>query len=45
MTRFILATLAILAGLALIVASLPRRKYVTLSGHADGRLWVKRVAA
>ena len=45
MTRLLLALLAIALGLTLIVVSLPRRRYITLSGHADGRLWVKRVAA
>ena len=45
MTRLLLALLAIAIGLTLIVVSLPKRRYITLSGHADGRLWVKRVAA
>ena len=45
MTRLILATLAILAGLTLIRLSLPKPRYITLSGHADGRLWAKRVKA
>ena len=44
MTRLLLALLCILAGIALILANLPRRRYITLSGHADGKLWVKRVA-
>lgn len=35
MTR-LLALLAIALGLTLIVVSLPRRRYITLSGHADG---------
>lgn len=45
MTRLLIALLAIALGLTLIVVSLPKRRYITLSGHADGRLWVKRVAA
>ena len=45
MTRLLIALLCILAGIALIRISLPRRRYITLSGHADGKLWVKRVAA
>ena len=45
MTRLLLALLCILAGLTLILANLPRRRYITLSGHADGKLWVKRVTA
>ena len=45
MTRLLIALLCILAGIALIRINLPRRRYITLSGHADGKLWVKRVAA
>ena len=44
MKHLIFATICILAGLTLILANLPRRRYITLSGHADGKLWVKRVA-
>ena len=45
MTRLLIALICIALGLTLIVVSLPKRRYITLSGHADGRLWVKRVAA
>ena len=45
MKHLIFATICIFAGLALILANLPRRRYITLSGHADGKLWAKRVAA
>ena len=45
MKKVIFAFACILAGLTLIVVSLPKRRYITLSGHADGKLWVKRVAA
>ena len=45
MTRLLIALTCIALGLTLIVVSLPKRRYITLSGHADGRLWVKRVAA
>ena len=45
MTRLLIALLAIALGLTLIVVSLPKRRYITLSGHADGKLWIKRVAA
>ena len=45
MRHFIFAALAITLGVYLILANLPRRRYITLSGHADGKLWVKRVAA
>ena len=45
MKHFIYATLAILAGLAIIRLSLPKPRYITLSGHADGRTWARRVKA
>ncbi len=45
MTRLILATLAILAGLALIRLSLPKPRYITLSGHYQGRTWAKKIPA
>ena len=45
MKHLIFATICILAGIALIRISLLRRRYITLSGHADGKLWVKRVTA
>ena len=45
MTRLLLALTCIALGLTLILANLPKRRYITLSGHADGKLWVKRVAA
>ena len=45
MTRLLLALACITIGLTLILANLPRRRYITLSGHADGKLWAKRVAA
>ena len=45
MTRLLLALLAIALGLTLILVSLPRRRYITLSGHRNGKLWVTRLAA
>lgn len=45
MNRLLFAALCILAGATLIMVSLPRRRYITLSGHRDGKLWVKKVAA
>ncbi len=45
MTRLLIAIACIALGLTLILVSLPKRRYITLSGHADGKLWVKRVAA
>lgn len=50
MTRFrafLKPTICILAGIALIAFGLRRkpRKYITLSGHRDGQLWVRRMPA
>lgn len=44
MTRAAAALLCIIIGAWLIVVSLtPKRKYILLSGHRDGKLWVKRL--
>ena len=45
MTRLLIALLAIALGLTLIVVSLPKRRYITLSGHYQGRTWARRIAA
>ena len=45
MTRLLIALLCILAGIALIVANLPRRRYITLSGNVNGRTWARRIPA
>lgn len=46
MTRLLLALLAIVTGTTLITLSLrPRRRYITLSGHREGNLWVRRIEA
>lgn len=43
MKHLIFATICILAGIALIRISIPKPRYITLSGHRQGRLWVKRI--
>ena len=45
MKKVIFAFVCIALGLTLILVSLPKRRYITLSGHADGRTWARRIAA
>ena len=45
MTRLLAALLCIITGIWLIKTALQhtRRKYILLSGHREGKLWVKRI--